>query len=76
MPVMKARAGDVLLFGLSELNLQRLREGKPIAVDLAELGMQGRLVIFYGKTEAAMRAELADLIGPDTDFKDTTGSAH
>ena len=70
--MIKARAGDVLLFGLSQINLQLLREGKPIHVGLAELGLTGSVVIFYGETEEKMRQELADMIGPDTVYHDTT----
>ena len=57
--MIKARAGDLLLFGLSERNLQLLREGRPIAIDLAELGVAGRrVVIFHGATEEIMEHKL------------------
>ena len=42
----------VVILGLSEGNLQRLRQGKPILVDLLPFGMDGQAVITYGKTEA------------------------
>jgi hypothetical protein len=67
-----ARAGRVLVIGLSDRNLELLREGRPIQVDLAALGMEGRIFVFHRSTEAEMRAELADMIGPDTDYRDTT----
>lgn len=57
--MLKARSGDDLIFGLSALNVEKLMEGKPIAIDLRELGLpKGRVMIFYGKTEQDMKAEL------------------
>lgn len=65
--MLKARSGDDLIFGLSALNVERLMEGKPIAVNLTDLGLpKGRVLIFYGKTEQDMKAELeaAGMIRP------------
>jgi len=65
--VLKARKGDDLIFGLSALNVEKLMEGKPIAIDLRDLGLpKGRVMIFYGKTEQDMQAELeaAGMIRP------------
>jgi hypothetical protein len=61
--VIKAKGEDehgnpVLLFGLSAENLRRLRQGQPIKINLAEMGLTGYAVIFYGKTEQAMVAHL------------------
>lgn len=47
------------IIGLSEGNLRLLREGRPIAFDMAEMGGEGRMMIFYGVTEKAMKRELA-----------------
>lgn len=59
--------GKVALgFGISEENVKRLKEGKPIYVDLAELGINGSLMIFYGKTEADLVATIKPYIGKDT----------
>ena len=57
--MLKARSGDNLIFGLSARNVQLLMEGKPISIDLRDLGLErGRVMIFYGETEEAMKAEL------------------
>jgi hypothetical protein len=57
--VLKARAGDDLIFGVSALNVERLMEGKPIVINLTDLGLpKGRVMIFYGKTEEDMKREL------------------
>lgn len=57
--MLKARTGDTLIFGLSALNIERLMEGKPISIDLKDLGLpKGRVMIFYGKTEEDMKREL------------------
>lgn len=46
------------VFGLSDLNLQKLREGKPIAFDLEPLGGSGSVMIMWGQTEEHIAAEL------------------
>ena len=57
--MLKARSGDDLIFGLSAMNVEKLMEGRPIAIDLRDLGLEkGRVMIFYGKTEQDMKAEL------------------
>ena len=56
-------------FGLSGMNIKKLKEGKPMLIDLNEMGGEGEVFIFYGSTERAMMKELKDLIGPDTEFK-------
>lgn len=68
--MLKARAADYVFFGLSEKNVSRLKQGKPIKINMVELGLTGHVIIFYGVTEAAMREDLIDLVGPDTVFKD------
>lgn len=57
--MLKARSGDTLIFGLSARNVELLMQGAPIAIDLRELGLdKGRVMIFYGATEEAMKGEL------------------
>ena len=46
------------VFGLSEENLRRLKEGKPIHFHLEQLGGTGEVLIMYGKTEESIEAEL------------------
>jgi hypothetical protein len=53
-------------FGLSEGNIELLKEGRPIKVDLAAMGGTGTVLIFYGRTEQNMARDLAELIGPET----------
>ena len=68
--MIKARAGEHVFFGLSERNLELLRQGKPIKVDLGDLGLAGCVVIFYGETEEKMREDLIDMVGPNTVYLD------
>lgn len=55
--VIKAKAKDergqppLLFFGLSEEDLRRLRLAQVIEINLAEMGLEGIAVIFYGKTD-------------------------
>lgn len=66
--MIKARAGEVVIFGLSERNLELLRKGMPIKINMTELGLTGTILIFYGKTEEAMYEELKELVGPETKY--------
>ena len=66
---------QVVGLGLSEGNLGKLREGKPILVDLSEMipGSTMEILIFYGATERAMYEELKPALRnvPIYDFKET-----
>jgi hypothetical protein len=54
---------EMLIFGLSFENLERLKQNKPIMVWREEMGIIYDILIFAGKTEASM----ADAIrNPDT----------
>lgn len=57
--MLKARAGDVVILGLSKANIERLQEGKPIFFDATELGLKDtKILITYGETEAAIMVDL------------------
>lgn len=64
--MIKFRAQGMYGFGLSFENLDRLRAGEPINIDLAEMGGSGTVLIFAGTTEAEMAHQLEDFIGPAT----------
>lgn len=59
---LKGKDGPIIVLGLSHENLRRLKDRKPILFDLSELGIQPSVpvMIFTGKDEDAMRAELAE----------------
>lgn len=57
----KLSNGDLIL-GLSEMNLQRLREGKPIVFDARPMGYDGNIGIIYGKTEQTMLDDINNAI--------------
>jgi hypothetical protein len=50
-----------VILGLSRKNTEALLEGKPMKIDLAELGMPEAGVVFIvgGETEQSIQAELA-----------------
>lgn len=63
--MIKLVTGGQVVLGLSELNLTRLREGKPIQFPLSDLGLgTGLMWIVYGATEADICATLG--VDPDT----------
>lgn len=70
------QTGEVMVgLGISEGNVRLLREGKPIVVNLKDMGLPGgKVLIMWGPTEREMYAQLRDMgwIGPDTDIRDQT----
>ncbi len=58
----KLNNGD-LVFGLSQINIEKLQEGSPIVFNLKDMGLEDRKVmIFYGETEAKMYEDMVDHI--------------
>jgi predicted kinase len=66
----KGKNGPVIIAGLSECNVERLKANKPIRAELRSFGVDadGVLLMFYGKTEADMELEFrkAGLITDET----------
>jgi hypothetical protein len=57
--VSEGKDRKVIGFGLTERNLELLKEGKPILVDLAGLGVPSvQITIFYGKDEKTIYQDL------------------
>lgn len=55
----KLKDGRMLLVcGLSDLNLARLKEKLPIVFDADSLGIAAKVLIFHGENENAILAEL------------------
>lgn len=54
------------LFGLTEENVRRLKDGKPILIQLSEMGGTGTVFIMYGKNEKDLHDILKPYIGADT----------
>lgn len=69
-----ANGRRVMLLGLSEAKVQRMREGKPIHIHADEMGFAGEIIIMVGKDEAALQETLAPLIGPETRVRDETNA--
>lgn len=70
----KGNGRDMILLGLSEGNLMRLREKKPIVIHGEEIGWGKRdIIICWGETEDALAKELGSLIGPETNVRDHRG---
>lgn len=64
--MVKFKTKDLIGLGLSEENIRLLKEGKPISIYLNEMGIDKRLMIFYGVTENHMENMLNEYIGPKT----------
>lgn len=63
--MVKASKGNLIILGLSDENLERLKSGQPIKFNLAELSMGDiDVFIFHGKTEQAMYEMMKETIDP------------
>ena len=72
--MIKARVENNLIFGLSSINVDKLKEGKPIAFNLSELGLDKiedfdydkiRIIIMSGETEEAIEEDLRRIFAPE-----------
>jgi hypothetical protein len=50
----------LVILGLSDINVEKLKEGLPILVEMEELGFKGKLAIIYGETEDALAKQFKD----------------
>lgn len=63
--MMKLKKGNLLVFGLSNENMNRLKKGEPIKFNLKELGMSDTdILIFNGKNEQTMYEMVKQNIHP------------
>lgn len=65
--MVKRRKGNLIVLGLSALNVERLMAGQPILFDAGTLGPEFggfKLSIVYGRTEADIAADLDAKLGP------------
>lgn len=54
--MIKVAKGNMAILGLSDLNIEKLKEDKPIKFNLKELGMPDiDVFIFHGKDEFTMK---------------------
>lgn len=58
---------ELIVLGLSDENIKRLKNNQPITFDLDQLGIKGiRIFIFAGETEESMAEDMKEFIGPKT----------
>lgn len=72
----KDGGGKLVGLGIEEGNVERLREGKPIHLDLRDMGIEQpiEILIFYGKTFKDLEALVRPHVGPDTNIKSFVGN--
>jgi hypothetical protein len=61
----------LIVFGLSDMNLVKLREGKPIKFNGATCGLSEEIefVIFNGTDERTMQRDFESFVGPETKLR-------
>lgn len=63
--MIKAKQGNLMILGLSEENIDRLKKDEPISFNMKELGFPDiEVFIFTGKTEHEMKLLFKDKIHP------------
>jgi len=69
----QSKGRKVLVFGLSHMNLKKLKEGLPIFIHGEEMGNPGMdMIIFSGKDERSMEEMVRPFLSPDTEVIDRT----
>lgn len=73
--MIKALIKGTIVIGISDRNIELLKQGKPILFNLKALGLPERdVLIFTGKTEQDMYKEIKDAFDPlKTAFSDDNG---
>jgi hypothetical protein len=66
----------LVVLGITEMNVTRLREGKPIHIHAEDVNLPGvEIVITLGKDDATLNEQFAPLIGPETTVRDHRSKA-
>jgi hypothetical protein len=58
--MLKIKIGNIYIFGLSDKNIERLKQGKPIRIDFESIGDEGDMFIFHAPTEIDMVEYIED----------------
>lgn len=61
---------DCYGFGIDARNVELLKQGKPIIIDLAEMGGKGEVMLFYGETTGDLIETIQPFVGAKTEVKD------
>jgi hypothetical protein len=64
--MIKAAAGNQLIFGLSRRNIERLLKGDPIRILGRNWNCDKDIFIFFGETEESMAKDISKFISPST----------
>lgn len=57
--ILKMVDGQHIIFlGLEQGNIDLLKQGKPILIELKEMGMSGEILISFGETKQEIMADL------------------
>ena len=67
-----ARAGNIIMVGLAEENIAKLKAGQPFHHHMQEVGAPFELLIFYATGLEELKAAMQEFVGPDTQVVDNT----
>lgn len=66
--------GTIALIGLTKENVNFIQSGKPMPLDLREMGLNDRVLVVYGETDTSILQQLRaeGFLSSDIIFGDTT----
>lgn len=68
--MIKAKAGNLIILGISEENVINLKKGMPIKIDGQEMGLEGDILIFYAPTTGDLIKTIQPMITKATTIHD------
>jgi hypothetical protein len=54
----------LLIIGIDNENVKRMKDGKPLVIDLSNYGPTTKVMVMHGRTMDDVRQELEKLLGP------------
>lgn len=68
--VAEAKSGPFIGLGITEKNVQLLKEGKPIFIDRFQLGINHNIGIFYAKNEKKLYEICKPFLNDNTEMRE------
>jgi hypothetical protein len=54
----------LLVIGIDDENVNRLKDGKPLVIDMSNYGPTSKVIVMHGRTMGDVRQELEKALGP------------
>lgn len=67
-----ARAGQLVIIGLEEKNIEKLKAGQPFHHHMNEIGLPFQVMIFYAPSLEDLKTTMQEFVGEHTQVVDNT----